>query len=253
MDTAEKLRQMVQEALPELTVSGSSIGEASAQSIMEAVYEYAQTAIADRDTDRFVRCFRLYANLETLDEERSASVSTAIYHSFFCSFDANDRLALDFLFDLDPHIRESIRHPFIYPHTWLRTREIDPWGGESLQEMTIGKSARHIGRHVRQTTSIGDFGVVEIELVPSAKATGITFRNCLPEEDLCPLWVVESIIRGITSGLVHAVEPGKCITRLTINFLSYQSHDVDSRQLSYETAAEFAVDGCLEQAGLVAL
>jgi elongation factor G len=117
---------------------------------------------------------------------------------------------------------------------------------------TITRSAVVEGRYVKQTGGAGDFGVVELELSPGERGSGIVFENAV-RGGAVPREFVPSVEQGCREAAESGALAGYPVVDLRIRLLDGQVHEVDSSERSFKIAASIGTKEGLDQAAPVLL
>jgi elongation factor G len=117
---------------------------------------------------------------------------------------------------------------------------------------TITRSAVVEGRYVKQTGGAGDFGVVELELSPGERGSGIVFENAV-RGGAVPREFVPSVEQGCREAAESGALAGYPVVDLRIRLLDGQVHEVDSSERSFKIAASIGTKEGLDRAAPVLL
>ena len=117
---------------------------------------------------------------------------------------------------------------------------------------TITREARAEGRFVRQTGGRGQFGVVDIEIAPRERGTGIEFIDAT-KGGTVPREYVSSVEAGVRQALETGNLAGYPVVDVSIRLTDGQYHPVDSSELAFRNAGILAVREVLDRADPILL
>jgi elongation factor G len=117
---------------------------------------------------------------------------------------------------------------------------------------TITRPARAEGRLVKQTGGRGQFAVVEIEVEPLPSGTGFAFENKVVGGSV-PRQFIPAVERGIREGMTRGVLAEQPMVDIQVTLLDGKSHEVDSSERAFATAASIALRQAVSQAGPILL
>jgi elongation factor G len=117
---------------------------------------------------------------------------------------------------------------------------------------TITRSARAEGRLVKQTGGRGQFAVVELEVEPLPSGTGFVFENKVVGGAV-PRQFISSVEAGIREGMTRGVLSEHPMVDIKVTLLDGKSHDVDSSERAFATAASMGLRKAVSQAGPILL
>ena len=117
---------------------------------------------------------------------------------------------------------------------------------------TITRSARAEGRLVKQTGGRGQFAVVELEVEPLPSGTGFVFENKVVGGAV-PRQFISSVEAGIREGMSRGVLSEHPMVDIKVTLLDGKSHDVDSSERAFATAASMGLRKAVSQAGPILL
>ncbi len=117
---------------------------------------------------------------------------------------------------------------------------------------TITRPARAEGRLVKQTGGHGQFAVVEIEVEPLPSGSGFLFENKVVGGAV-PRQFFSAIEAGIRDGMTRGVIAEQPIVDIKVSLVDGKSHDVDSSERAFQTAASMALRKAVAQAGPILL
>ncbi|MGF1678999.1 MAG: elongation factor G [Candidatus Methylacidiphilales bacterium] len=117
---------------------------------------------------------------------------------------------------------------------------------------TITRHAQGEGKLIKQSGGRGQYGHVVLDIQPVERGRGITIENkvvggTIPKEYIAP------IRKGIEEALLNGVITGSQVIDVTVNILDGSYHEVDSNELAFKLAAQFALKDALDHAGAVLL
>jgi elongation factor G len=117
---------------------------------------------------------------------------------------------------------------------------------------TITCPARAEGRLVKQTGGHGQFAVVELEVEPLPSGTGFIFENRIVGAAI-PRQFVPAVEAGIRDGMARGVLAGQPMVDLKVTLVDGKTHEVDSSERAFATAASMALRKAVAQAGPILL
>jgi elongation factor G len=117
---------------------------------------------------------------------------------------------------------------------------------------TITRSARAQGRLVKQTGGRGQFAVVDLEVEPLPSGTGFVFENKVVGGNV-PRQFISAVQAGIKDGLTRGVLADQPIVDIKVTLVDGKSHDVDSSERAFATAASMGVRKAVSQASPILL
>jgi elongation factor G len=117
---------------------------------------------------------------------------------------------------------------------------------------TITRSARAEGRLVKQTGGHGQFAVVEIEVEPLPSGAGFQFENKVVGGSV-PRQFIPAVEAGLRGAMTRGVLAEQPIVDVKVTLLDGKSHDVDSSERAFATAASMALRKAIAQAGPILL
>lgn len=117
---------------------------------------------------------------------------------------------------------------------------------------TITKSVKTAYRHKKQTGGHGQFGEVEIEILPEENGKGFVF-----EDNIVGGAIPKTYIPGVEKGLIEAMEEGPLakypVTDIKVKLVDGSHHPVDSSELSFKLAGYHALKQAYEEASPILL
>ncbi len=117
---------------------------------------------------------------------------------------------------------------------------------------TITRSARAEGRLVKQTGGHGQFAVVELEVEPLPSGSGFIFENKVVRGNV-PQQYISAVEAGIRHGMTRGVLAEQPMVDIKVTLLDGKSHDVDSSERAFSTAASMALRQAVGRAGPILL
>jgi elongation factor G len=117
---------------------------------------------------------------------------------------------------------------------------------------TITRPARAEGRLVKQTGGRGQFAVVEIEVEPLPSGTGFVFENKVVGGAV-PRQFIPAVERGLREGMARGVLAEHPMVDIQVTLLDGKSHEVDSSERAFATAASMALRQAVTHAGPILL
>jgi elongation factor G len=123
---------------------------------------------------------------------------------------------------------------------------------EVAYKETITSPARAEGRFVRQTGGRGQFGVVELEVEPLPRGSGIQFVDKIVGGSV-PREFISAVEHGVREALETGVVANYPVMDTKVVLVDGQSHAVDSSELAFKMAGSMAVQEALKRADPVLL
>jgi elongation factor G len=117
---------------------------------------------------------------------------------------------------------------------------------------TITRPAAAEGRLVKQTGGHGQFAVVEIEIEPLPSGEGLVFENEVVGGAV-PRQFINAVEAGIRDGMTKGVLGDHPLVDIKVSLVDGKSHEVDSSEMAFRTAAFMALRQAVSQAGPVML
>jgi elongation factor G len=117
---------------------------------------------------------------------------------------------------------------------------------------TITRTARAEGRLAKQTGGRGQFAVVEIEVEPLPSGTGFVFENKVVGGAV-PRQFVPAVEAGLRDAMSQGVLHKQPMVDLKVTLLDGKTHEVDSSDLAFRTAAFMALRQAVSEAGPILL
>jgi elongation factor G len=117
---------------------------------------------------------------------------------------------------------------------------------------TITRPARAEGRLVKQTGGHGQFAVVELEVEPLPSGSGFLFENKVVGGAV-PRQFIPAVQAGIRAGMSRGVLAEQPMVDMKVMLVDGKSHDVDSSERAFHTAASMALRKAVSQASPILL
>lgn len=117
---------------------------------------------------------------------------------------------------------------------------------------TITRQAGGEGKLIKQSGGRGQYGHVILDIVPVERGKGITIEDKVVGGNI-PKEFMGAVRKGIEEGLLNGVVNGSQVIDVHINILDGSYHDVDSSELAFKLAAQFALKDAMDKAGPVLL
>jgi elongation factor G len=117
---------------------------------------------------------------------------------------------------------------------------------------TITRSARAQGKLVKQTGGRGQFAVVEIEVEPLPSGEGFVFENKVVGGNV-PRQFIPAVEAGLREAMARGVLAEQPMVDIKVTLLDGKSHEVDSSERAFATAAAMALRQAVSQAGPILL
>jgi elongation factor G len=116
---------------------------------------------------------------------------------------------------------------------------------------TIRRSAKGLGRHIKQTGGHGQYGVCNIELEP-APGQGFVFENDITGGSI-PKEFIKPIESGIREALDRGIMAGYPVVDVKARLYDGSYHDVDSSEMAFKIAGSLAFQDAAKKAQPVLL
>ena len=120
--------------------------------------------------------------------------------------------------------------------------------------LTIAEIVTVEGRHIRQTSSLGAFGVVQLRFEPSPHGRILALEyldgDGIPEQ---VKHYADAILQGLRSGAAEGARFGNPVVGFEVKLLSARYHDVDSSAYSFTKATMLAFAEMLTRNRLIPL
>jgi len=117
---------------------------------------------------------------------------------------------------------------------------------------TITRPASAEGRLVKQTGGRGQFAVVELEVEPLPSGSGLIFENAVVGGSV-PRQFISAIEAGVRDGMSRGVVAKQPLVDIKVTLVDGKSHDVDSSERAFATAASMALRSAVAKAGPILL
>jgi elongation factor G len=117
---------------------------------------------------------------------------------------------------------------------------------------TITRPAAAEGRLVKQTGGRGQFAVVRLEVEPLPPGTGFVFENKLVGGAV-PRQFVPAVQAGVREALAKGILAEQPIVDIRVALVDGKTHEVDSSERAFSTAASMALRKAVSQAGPILL
>ncbi len=117
---------------------------------------------------------------------------------------------------------------------------------------TITRPAHAEGRLVKQTGGHGQFAVVEIEIEPLPSGEGFVFENEV-FGGAVPRQFIPAVERGLQDAMSQGVLGDHPLVGIKVTLVDGKSHEVDSSDMAFRTAASMALRDAVRRAGPVLL
>jgi elongation factor G len=116
---------------------------------------------------------------------------------------------------------------------------------------TIRKTAKGLGRHIKQTGGHGQYGVCNVELEP-APGQGFVFENDITGGTI-PKEFIKPIEAGIREAMERGILAGFPIVDVKARLYDGSYHDVDSSEMAFKIAGSLAFQDAAKKAHPVLL
>jgi elongation factor G len=117
---------------------------------------------------------------------------------------------------------------------------------------TITRPARAEGRLVKQTGGRGQFAVVEIAIEPLPAGTGFVFENRVVGGAV-PRQFVSAVEQGLREAMGRGVLAEQPMVDIKVALVDGKTHEVDSSERAFHTAASMALRKAVSQASPILL
>ncbi|MDH5314014.1 MAG: hypothetical protein OEW66_09300, partial [Actinomycetota bacterium] len=117
---------------------------------------------------------------------------------------------------------------------------------------TIRRSAKGLGRHVKQTGGHGQYAVCNIEIEPLGHGDGFVYEDKIFGGAI-PHQFIPSIEKGIVRTMADGVISGNPMVDLKVTLVDGKFHPVDSSDMAFQIAGSMALKDAVEQAGVALL
>jgi elongation factor G len=116
---------------------------------------------------------------------------------------------------------------------------------------TIRRSAKGLGRHIKQTGGHGQYGVCNVEIEP-APGQGFVFENDISGGTI-PKEFIKPIEAGIREALDRGIMAGYPVVDVKVRLYDGSYHDVDSSEMAFKIAGSLAFQDAAKKAQPVLL
>jgi len=116
---------------------------------------------------------------------------------------------------------------------------------------TIRKTAKGLGRHIKQTGGHGQYGVCNIEIGP-APGEGFVFENDITGGTI-PREFIKPIETGVREALERGILAGFPMVDVKVRLYDGSYHDVDSSEMAFKIAGSLAFQDAAKKAQAVLL
>ena len=116
---------------------------------------------------------------------------------------------------------------------------------------TIRKTAKGLGRHIKQTGGHGQYGVCSIEIGP-APGEGFVFENDITGGTI-PREFIKPIETGVREALERGILAGFPMVDVKVRLYDGSYHDVDSSEMAFKIAGSLAFQDAAKKAQAVLL
>ncbi|MCK4464029.1 MAG: elongation factor G, partial [Candidatus Omnitrophica bacterium] len=112
---------------------------------------------------------------------------------------------------------------------------------------TISKHVKSTGKFIQQTGGRGQYGHVEIELIPTEKGKGIVFTDKI-RGGAIPSEYIKAVNKGINDAAKSGSLAGYPVTDVEVILYDGSYHEVDSSDLAFNMAASIAFSNGIKKA-----
>jgi elongation factor G len=116
---------------------------------------------------------------------------------------------------------------------------------------TIRKTAKGLGRHIKQTGGHGQYGVCNIEVAP-APGQGFVFENDITGGTI-PKEFIKPIEAGVREAMERGILAGFPMVDVKVRLYDGSYHDVDSSEMAFKIAGSLAFQDAAKKAQAVLL
>ncbi|KKL90348.1 hypothetical protein LCGC14_1905580, partial [marine sediment metagenome] len=118
---------------------------------------------------------------------------------------------------------------------------------EVAYKETIVRPAQAKGHFVRQTGGRGQFGIVQLEVEPQPRGTGLKFENKIAGGAI-PREFIPAVEQGVREALETGVLANYPVIDVKVTLVDGQYHPVDSSELAFKMAGSLGVQEALKRA-----
>jgi len=116
----------------------------------------------------------------------------------------------------------------------------------------IKRPAKGTGRHIRQSGGKGQFGHVELEVLPGERGTGYVFEDKI-RAGAIPREYIPSVNKGIEEALKTGVVAGYPVLDIIVRLVDGSYHSVDSSEMAFGIAGSLGIKDAMRKADPVLL
>ena len=116
----------------------------------------------------------------------------------------------------------------------------------------IKRPAKGTGRHIRQSGGKGQFGHVELEVLPGERGTGYVFEDKI-RAGAIPREYIPSVAKGIEEALKTGVVAGYPVLDIIVRLVDGSYHSVDSSEMAFGIAGSLGIKDALRKADPILL
>ena len=115
---------------------------------------------------------------------------------------------------------------------------------------TITKAVKSEGKFVRQSGGRGQYGHVELEVVPNEKGKGLEFEDKIVG-GVVPKDYIGAVKNGVMEALKNGTMAGYPVVDVKVTLYDGSYHDVDSSEMAFKIAGSMGVKAALKKAGSI--
>ncbi|MGQ9572673.1 MAG: elongation factor G [Dehalococcoidia bacterium] len=123
---------------------------------------------------------------------------------------------------------------------------------EVAYKETITRAAKAEGRFIRQTGGRGQYGVVELEIAPRQRGSGLRFVDKIAG-GVIPREFISAVEQGVKEALETGVLANYPVIDVEVTLTDGSYHPVDSSDLAFRMAGSMAVQQALSRANPILL